>query len=266
MSKTWDSTAVRSEAEMRRDLERVLQEMRRVLDATRTPRHAAEVPHTYFDKYACVERASQAALVAQLNVLCDGFGLNQAVLRKLFDDAKSSNQTVTLRFEQSSTCTYVPANCWIVGLLPIVRVLHSCCLRVHFLFAIACSVVCSSYVDTIQRDEEAPHRVERRGLFGKTTYKHITRVIEHVWRYQVHWRISAYCGRLEGAANALELKKRSGYVDVKTRVHGIPLTGSGTGRGGKEALQVCFGTPQPRDENEAIIARELNWVSLHMVT
>lgn len=109
-----------------------------------------------------------------------------------------------------------------------------------FLFYLLLCFFCAfSYVDTIQRDEEDPHRVERRGLFGTTTYKRITRVIEHVWRYQVHWRISAYCGRLEDPANALELKRRSGYVDVKTRVHGVQLTGSGTGRGGKEALQVC---------------------------
>ena len=38
------------------------------------------------------------------------------------------------------------------------------------------------YVDTVQYDVEDDTHVERRGLFGSTTYKRITTMIEHVWR------------------------------------------------------------------------------------
>ena len=45
--------------------------------------------------------------MAQLNVLCDGFGLDQSKLRRVLELARASNKTVTLRFDQRSTCECV---------------------------------------------------------------------------------------------------------------------------------------------------------------
>ncbi len=92
------------------------------------------------------------------------------------------------------------------------------------------------WVDTLVRDEEDPQRVERRGLFGTTTYKCITRIVEHVWRFKVHWRVSAYVGTDTEAA--VELKRRSGCADVRTNVASVELKGKGTGKGSKQAAAV----------------------------
>jgi hypothetical protein len=109
MPEPWDTTVVRSEGQMRLDLNVALEEMRRVLDATRMPQHAADVPHTYADKYAVVERATQAALVAQLSTLSEGFGLTPDKLRALARAARAANKTVTLRLDQASSCECVVA-------------------------------------------------------------------------------------------------------------------------------------------------------------
>ena len=58
-------------------------------------------------RYAIVERATQAALVAQLNILCDGFGLSGERLRALQTQAQQGRQTITLRFDVASTCTFL---------------------------------------------------------------------------------------------------------------------------------------------------------------
>lgn len=58
-------------------------------------------------RYTIVERATQAALVAQLNILCDGFGLSAERLRALQAEAQQGRKTVTLRFDVASTCTFL---------------------------------------------------------------------------------------------------------------------------------------------------------------
>ena len=60
---------MRTESQMRSALQNVLVEMRRVLDATRHPKHAADVPHTYTDKFTVVERATQVSICVRLSTL-----------------------------------------------------------------------------------------------------------------------------------------------------------------------------------------------------
>ena len=181
MSSVWDSD-VRAKAEIDAALQRALVEMRKVLDATRNPKIPADVEHTYDDKYAVVNQATQAALVAQLNILCDGFGLSAGKLAQLQKLAAENHKTVILRFDQSSSC---------------------------------------EYADTVEHEVEGPAIVSK-GLFGKTTHKNITRVIHHVWKYEVEWAISAYVGAFADE-QVVELKRRRGHVYVKTRVTSIPV-------------------------------------------
>ena len=73
--------------------------------------------YRYSDKFSMVERATQTALVQQLNMLCDGFGLTPAYLKELQALSASKGtangeggdirRTVTLRFEVAQLCTYL---------------------------------------------------------------------------------------------------------------------------------------------------------------
>mmetsp|Transcript_37204 Transcript_37204/g.54779 ORF Transcript_37204/g.54779 Transcript_37204/m.54779 type:complete len:923 (+) Transcript_37204:98-2866(+) len=138
---------------IKQNVEKAVADVRKALDATRNPRHPEDVPHTYDDKFAIVELVTRAALTTQLNTLANGFALSQDAIAKL--QAERGNQTVTLRFNSSTSNTFK---------------------------------------ETKTREEESATRHEKQGVFGKTTYKSVTTITEHYWDYTVSWAVSAYIG------------------------------------------------------------------------
>ena len=165
------------EKSVRADVEAALTSMRQVLDATRVPQYAADVPHKYTDKFTIVDRATQAALVGQLNILCDGFGLDAETLQGVLTRAAQERKTVTLRFDESSSC---------------------------------------SYVRTDEYERADPTRHEKRSIFGKSSTRVVRKVINHIWEFKASWRISVYVGAFTTPADAVELKRRTGAVEIAT--------------------------------------------------
>ena len=260
-------------------VQRAIKEVRKILDATRQPQHVADAEHTYDDKYAVVENVTQAALAAQLSVLCDGFGLTTEKLRQLISIAMPSSETekpktVTLRFDLRHSCTYKT---------------------------------------TVDRDIQSPTHTVRKNLFGVvSTSRTITRVIEHIWNYHVHWQISAYVGaystdatksvdsnskddsnsssdseeedeatvkaqkqramtqlRMARSPLVVRLLQRVGREEFATRSSSFPLKGKGNGSAGKKARKVkqnCVCPPLKINvgfvQNRMLMCelRLLNWI------
>ena len=65
--------------QFRSAVDEALTTVRKILDTTKHPARAADVPHVYDDKYGLVEQASKAALVATANAL-EVFGASGAAL------------------------------------------------------------------------------------------------------------------------------------------------------------------------------------------
>ena len=71
-----------------------------------------------------------------------------------------------------------------------------------------------AHTDTRTREEESATRTEKKGPFGKTTYKSVTTITEHFWNYRVSWEVSA----VVGADDHVEpLLSRSGNHAIMTR-------------------------------------------------
>jgi len=65
--------------QFRATVDEALSTVRKILDTTKHPARAADVPHLYDDKYGLVEQASKAALVATANAM-EVFGASGAAL------------------------------------------------------------------------------------------------------------------------------------------------------------------------------------------
>ena len=65
--------------QFRAAVDEALTTVRKILETTKHPARAADVPHVYDDKYGLVEAASKAALVATANAL-EVFGASGAAL------------------------------------------------------------------------------------------------------------------------------------------------------------------------------------------
>ena len=65
--------------QFRATVDEALSTVRKILDTTKHPARAADVPHVYDDKYGLVEQASKAALVATANAM-EVFGASGAAL------------------------------------------------------------------------------------------------------------------------------------------------------------------------------------------
>ena len=78
-----------SDYQFRAKVDEALDTVRKVLDTTKHPARAADVPHQYDDKYALVEQATKAAAVATLNAL-EVFGVSGAALDGMRNWAKAN--------------------------------------------------------------------------------------------------------------------------------------------------------------------------------
>ena len=93
------------ERRFNKQIEKALEEVKKVLDANRTPKLPADVPHRYEDKFLLAEFLSRTAFAAQLNCL-EIIGITDEVINKL-KAWTQQNKTVTLRFITEETCEFV---------------------------------------------------------------------------------------------------------------------------------------------------------------
>ena len=77
------------EYQFRSAVDEALTTVRKILDTTKHPARAADVPHVYDDKYGLVEQASKAALVATANAL-EVFGASGAALEGMRNWVKAN--------------------------------------------------------------------------------------------------------------------------------------------------------------------------------
>ena len=75
--------------QFRSAVDEALTTVRKILDTTKHPARAADVPHVYDDKYGLVEQASKAALVATANAL-EVFGASGAALEGMRNWVKAN--------------------------------------------------------------------------------------------------------------------------------------------------------------------------------
>lgn len=75
--------------EFRAKVDAALDTVRKILDTTKHPARPADVPHVYDDKYALVEQATKAAIVASMNAL-EVFGVNGTALEGMRNWVKAN--------------------------------------------------------------------------------------------------------------------------------------------------------------------------------
>src|SRR3989338_2645124 len=92
-----------SEAEFQRKISKGLERVKMILETTRNPKYAGDVPHQYEDKYGLAEVLTNAALGAQLNCL-EFLGLSKESVSVLQKWAKK--RSVTLRFKAEQRCVF----------------------------------------------------------------------------------------------------------------------------------------------------------------
>lgn len=87
----------------RSQVDSALATVKTVLDNTRSPTYAADVPHKYDDKYGLAEYLTNAAVAADLTVL-ELLGLSKEGLDQLVKWAQK--RSITLRLKAETRCTY----------------------------------------------------------------------------------------------------------------------------------------------------------------
>jgi hypothetical protein len=98
MSLTFDEHSFRTRVDA------ALAKVKTILDNTRTPQWAADVPHEYEDKYLLAELLINSAIAAQLVVL-DQLGLNDKHYTQVQEWAK--NRSVTIRLKAEEHCKFI---------------------------------------------------------------------------------------------------------------------------------------------------------------
>jgi hypothetical protein len=73
------------------------------------------------------------------------------------------------------------------------------------------------FSETRTREEQSAMRLEKQGVFGKTTFQNVTTITEHFWTYSVFWEVVAYLGSDHHTTGVLLASRRASHVLV-TRV------------------------------------------------
>jgi hypothetical protein len=99
------------EMQFRATVDRALVTVSKILDTTKHPARAADVPHVYDDKYGLVEQASKAALLATANAM-EVFGVSGAALdgMRSWAQARKVRNKRQLRFSKLKR-SLVPSRC-----------------------------------------------------------------------------------------------------------------------------------------------------------
>ena len=79
--------------------------IRKIIDSERHAVAAADVPHTYADKFALAEFCTRTALSACHDVLL-ALGLDAPKLKQI-EEWNAQGTSVTLRYEQRSSCNFI---------------------------------------------------------------------------------------------------------------------------------------------------------------
>jgi hypothetical protein len=171
------------ESRFRQQVDKALTSVKTILDNARRPELAADVPHTYSDKYALAEYLCHSALAANLNVL-EALGVTEKMLRKLVQWAEK--RSVTLRFKSEEKCEF-------------------------------------DREETRKVESATEHVTEvSGGLFGafKRTDKVITKITEYFWKFSVDYEIVAFEG--SDANDAVKLQGRLGKCEIITSTNTTP--------------------------------------------
>lgn len=166
-----------NEFEFRRTLDRALEKVKTVLENTKFPQHAANVPHTYNDKYLLAEFLTNTFIAATLNVL-ETIGLNVEGVRKLVEWSKAQGRSVSLRFSMEERTVFEK--------------------------------------ETTREEEDPTSYVTERkgGILGsaKITEKVMRKITEYFWKFSFEYEISAFVG--SDPNEKVVLFRRAGMTSV----------------------------------------------------
>lgn len=164
----------------RSQVDSALTKVKTVLDNTRSPTYAADVPHKYDDKYGLAEYLTNSAVAADLTVL-ELLGLSKDGLDQLAKWAQK--RSVTLRLKAETRCTYDREE---------KRKVESS----------------TQYVTEV-----------KSSIFGKAkiTDKTYTTIIEQFWKYDFEYELFAFRGnKATSEEDRVVLRSRKGQIELKT--------------------------------------------------
>ena len=165
-------------ADMEARVQRSLQEVKKVLDATRNPQLATEVHHEYTDKFLLAEFVTGAACAGQLLCL-EALGLTAEGLAKLAEVGRK--RTVTLSLRSVETCAFEKKT-------------------------------------TREVEDATKHVTEVAGRLGTTkiTDKVVRTVTEYFWNVGVSYELFAYAGNDKDGADRVVLCSGERKTQIKT--------------------------------------------------
>ena len=171
-------------ADMEARVQRSLQEVKKVLDATRNPQLATEVHHEYTDKFLLAEFVTGAACAGQLLCL-EALGLTAEGLAKLAEVGRK--RTVTLSLRSVETCAFEKKT-------------------------------------TREVEDATKHVTEVAGLTGTTkiTDKVVRTVTEYFWNVGVSYELFAYAGNDKDGADRVVLCSGERKTQIKTLCEDTP--------------------------------------------
>mmetsp|Transcript_5914 Transcript_5914/g.13976 ORF Transcript_5914/g.13976 Transcript_5914/m.13976 type:complete len:977 (-) Transcript_5914:254-3184(-) len=160
-------------------LDKALETVARVLEASRQPKAAADVFHRYLDKFLLVEFLTNSALASQISCL-QALGLTSAQLQMLRSWA--SENSVSLQFCAEERCKFLREE--------------------------------SRDIEGSRKVEEVT--VAGASLI-ETTTKVVTTVREYVWSFSVQYELIAFRGVGAEADDRIVFRSRSGSSEIKTQ-------------------------------------------------
>jgi hypothetical protein len=173
--------------------------VRKILDTTKHPARAADVPHTYDDKYGLVEQASKAAIVATANAL-EVFGVSGAALDGMRNWVKANKVKKGFFFRRSET--------------------ERIFLTVGFnSFAIA-EERCKFIKKVVREEESKTKHVTEWSDGDKRTDKTVTTIEEWIWKFDVEYKLIGFCGA--DPDKRVVLQGRTGTVEIITTTDKSP--------------------------------------------
>lgn len=171
------------ESEFKSRVAAALRRIRTVLDNTRNPKFAADVPHQYDDKYLLAEFLTRVAVAAALQSL-EGVGLSAQKLAQLREWART--RSVTLRLAAQEDCRFLRE-------------------------------------ETRKVESATEIVTETKGFLGGTktkTEKLVTTVTEYFWRFDFYYVLTAYPGNAPD--HGVVVLARKGSIEIKTAARTTP--------------------------------------------
>ena len=165
-----------NEARFRRRVSKAIMSARKILDTTRKPTYADEIPHLYDDKYSLSEFLTATSLAAQLNIL-ESLGMGRAELSRLVQSA-AERRTITMRLQVNESTV-------------------------------------ASHQATRDVGDGRVHK-QSSSLFGSSESQVVTRVTEYFWRHEVAYELIVFTGSDSSARNAMRLSTRTAHAELVT--------------------------------------------------